>query len=465
MKLSKYNVYVPLNSPARMAVYNTWSGRYCTLPMAIGKALKRQQESGVLDRGCVRMLGGYRDLVTSGILIPDDLDEESVFQRMHDQVKNAEDCLKVLAVLTLNCDFHCQYCYQGPRKFARTSMTMKTASALVKFVGNQLKTKKIKTLIIGLYGGEPLLMPEVGNFIVEGVSRLTAGKGIHVEFSLTTNGNRLLELYGFPLVKKSTAVHLTLDGNRKIHDSVRRTADGEPSYDRILDGLRKLVSANKKITVRIHSNRLNNRQLKEVLDDLSAAGLKPESKATIYLMPISRPCAGRDKGCGEEELQASRAQLLHTAKLLANLPAHPLASLFSRQFHSPVVPLPIRAMVCEYEHIATYTINWNGNVMICPTLGGIRRIVGKLTSRGTIAGNAQSRQFDRDARHRNSACRICPYLPACGGPCLLYPKPKRLEECRESPADYHALVTRYVKHAESQRNAAGVGKRRSRNDT
>jgi uncharacterized protein len=460
MKLSKYNVYVPLNNPVRMAIYNTWSGQYCVLPMAIGKVLQRQQESETMDHGGTHMLGAYRELLTSGILIPDALDEDSVFQRMHEQVKNADDCLKVLAVLTLNCDCQCQYCYQGPRKFAKTSMTPATATGIVKFVGNQLKQKPIKTLIVGLYGGEPLLMPEVGNTIVEGVSRLTAGKNIHVEYSLTTNGNRLVDLYDQPLVNKSTAVHLTLDGNRKIHNSVRFTADGRPTYERVMAGLEKLVAANKKITVRIHSNRLNIKQLKEVLDDLLAAGLKPESKATIYLMPITKPCAGRDKGCGEEDTQATRAQLAHTAKLLANLPSHPLACLFSRQFHSPVVPLPIRAMVCEYEHISTYTVNWNGKIMICPTLGGSRRILGELTSRGTITRNARCREFDQDARHKNSACRDCAYLPVCGGPCLLYPKPKRLEDCCESPADYHELVSRYVKHAEAYSHAQQSGKRR-----
>lgn len=48
------------------------------------------------------------------------------------------------------------------------------------------------------------------------------------------------------------AWQITIDGNRMVHDQVRKTASGKGSYDKIVSGIRLLVANDMKVLVRFN---------------------------------------------------------------------------------------------------------------------------------------------------------------------------------------------------------------------
>ena len=128
--------------------------------------------------------------------------------------------LDVVAVMNLDCNFDCVYCYEGDLKGDRY-MSARTADDLVAFVKQRLTPDKNK-LIVDFYGGEPLLSADRIESLSRKLKASAEAIGVEYRFALVTNGSllkrRLVERLA-PLGLQSAKV--TLDGPAEVHDQYR----------------------------------------------------------------------------------------------------------------------------------------------------------------------------------------------------------------------------------------------------
>jgi uncharacterized protein len=130
--------------------------------------------------------------------------------------------------LTHRCNLRCSYCYTGDKVNRR--MTRETAFEAIDFLADQSEDRCVATF----FGGEPLLE---GDLLKEVVLYSREKYGGKIDFRVNTNGT-LLDSDWFTFFKEHR-LHfaVSLDGNRAQHDTSRKFAGGDGSYDRIADKL------------------------------------------------------------------------------------------------------------------------------------------------------------------------------------------------------------------------------------
>ena len=158
-------------------------------------------------------------------------------------------------VMTYDCNFRCQYCFEGENHIKKDVITPTQVDAALKFAGKELES-------IGLFGGEPLLPSTMSSLMY-----LTS-KAADKTYNITTNGYYLLEFFDVLSKVKVSDVMVTLDGDEKTHDSRRFLANGEPTYQKIMIGIQKYIENGIPICIRINVDKSNLEEIKKLRETL-----------------------------------------------------------------------------------------------------------------------------------------------------------------------------------------------------
>ena len=156
---------------------------------------------------------------------------------------NKEDrCRNITFVVTEECNLRCSYCYQANKTFK--TMTKETAKQAVDFI---LDKKLINgyydpdtspSVILDFIGGEPLLNIDIIDYIVEYFKFKTFEMNHpwseNYFINITTNGTLYNNKNVQDFLKRNKGkvnTGITIDGNKRLHDSCRKFPDGSGSYD------------------------------------------------------------------------------------------------------------------------------------------------------------------------------------------------------------------------------------------
>lgn len=188
----------------------------------------------------------YDFLIKARILVDNQEDDLNVY--LADVLKNRYNSSDMaLTILpTRGCNFGCIYCYEQDRP--NVLMNEQTEKAIVKFV---CSNSNLKRLSVVWYGGEPLL-----NF--DSMVRLTKMfKQLNIEYSAKIVSNGYLLTKEKADLMKDLAIRniqITFDGSEEIHNQRRFLLGGQPTYRKIMDNLKYLLSIDKEITIDIRTN-------------------------------------------------------------------------------------------------------------------------------------------------------------------------------------------------------------------
>lgn len=188
----------------------------------------------------------YDFLIKARILVDNQEDDLNVY--LADVLKNRYNSSDMaLTILpTRGCNFGCIYCYEQDRP--NVLMNEQTEKAIVKFV---CSNSNLKRLSVVWCGGEPLL-----NF--DSMVRLTKMfKQLNIEYSAKIVSNGYLLTKEKADLMKDLAIRniqITFDGSEEIHNQRRFLLGGQPTYRKIMDNLKYLLSINKEITIDIRTN-------------------------------------------------------------------------------------------------------------------------------------------------------------------------------------------------------------------
>ncbi len=338
-----------------------------------------------------------------GFLVSDPETERlEMLDAMEAANRRTREC-RITAVLNLDCNLACRYCFEGNRK-GKHYMSADTAGALVEFALRN-SIERGMDLAVDFYGGEPLLSLDLIRDISRRLKRAAETKGVGYSSNLVTNGTLFTGKVAGELVELGLkSAKITLDGPRENHDAWRPFVSGKGSFDVIMKNLKEVCGMVKILTGGNYT-RENYREFPRLLDTFPAEGITPDKLASVVFVPVSKTLEEYvlpefSEGCvSQDEPWLTEAGIYLREETLR------------RGFATPKVV----ASACFIENKHSFVVNHEGSLYKCPAFIGRKDLeVGDLWS--GVRDYRESHSLDV---WKKDECLDCPYLPLCFGGCRL----------------------------------------------
>src|SRR5207237_6598587 len=175
-------------------------------------------------------VGGFREeewdafkvLADNGFLVASrDADRRNLNAYLN-EVKGDTSELNVTVLTTLQCNFACDYCFQGDHgdynKHA-DKMSPDTSEQVARWIDARMDELHPKRLTVTFFGGEPLVNLPALYDLAERAWKSTQARGIELTIGIISNGLLLTEELVDRLVPFGlNYVKITLDGDRDTHN-------------------------------------------------------------------------------------------------------------------------------------------------------------------------------------------------------------------------------------------------------
>jgi uncharacterized protein len=137
------------------------------------------------------------------------------------------------------CNLGCKYCFFLSKEnlYPGSSFCM-TDDILEEYIRQYIQSQCVPEATISWQGGEPMLMGlDFFRRSVEYVERYKK-PGMTIHYTMQTNGTLLDDEWCQFFRENGFLVGLSLDGPRELHDAYRVDKGGNPTFDRVMRGLR-----------------------------------------------------------------------------------------------------------------------------------------------------------------------------------------------------------------------------------
>jgi len=431
MQPSIFNLRVPLPRD-EVFLMNTITDAQLVVSTDVAALLDRM-EKGVLagpddeERSAIDLLWENGFLVESR-----DADRRRLDDYL-DGVKSSAHELNVTVLTTLQCNFACDYCFQGDHGDYNTyadRMSLDTASRIAGWIERQMDTVCPERLVLTFFGGEPLLNVPVMYALAERVSQAAGARHIQIYINIITNGLLLTPDVVDRMVPLGlNGIKITLDGDRDAHNRMRPLRGGQGTFDRIVENIRK-VAGRCRISIGGNFDESSVDSYPALLDFLAAqefadklvkvnfkpvqrVGAAPVPKGIIPLTPVgagAKPLngtcmtiagAGHGSTCDScDFLDDKMAFLREETKRHGFTP------------HDGVHNGP-----CHVHMQHAHTIGPDGSLYPCPGFTGqLATSVGHIDNRSDAARESTRERFLRLSPWKE--CGDCAYIPVCAGGCV-----------------------------------------------
>lgn len=149
----------------------------------------------------------------------------------------------LVLMVTHGCNLRCRYCYTG-RKFRR-SMRPQVGRAAIDCAIRSIQPGGI--LELGFFGGEPLLVPELVEELLEYATQAADASALELRVGLTTNGTATTKAAWRVMLRPEVHLAVSHDGLPQIHDRHRRRRDGSATSFQVSETLRTLIEAGRAV--------------------------------------------------------------------------------------------------------------------------------------------------------------------------------------------------------------------------
>jgi uncharacterized protein len=430
-----FNVQVPLPDRDQVFLMNTFSDAQLVATPDVTGLLER------IARGEHAFGDDERDtlatLVDNGFVVESRESEKLALRDYFTNVREDTEHMKLTVLTTLQCNFACDYCFQGDHgdynKFA-AKMTLETAARVIAWVERRLDEVRPDRFTLTLFGGEPLLNLPVGYYLAEQCHALCEARGIRQSISIITNGLLLtpevvdrLKPYGLFGIK------VTLDGDRDTHNRMRPLRGRQGTFDKIIENVRRVAD---KVAITIGGNfdesswdsypaLLEFLREQEFADKIARINFKPIVKAPEPELPKgfipltvvgtnNKPLGGTcmtSAGAGGGRTESTPCDSCHFAD--------EKMSFLREETRKHGFPTPdgVHMGPCEIHRRHAYTIGPEGSLYACPGFTGeATESTGHIDGREETWRAAAAERFDRLSAHKE-ACGDCSFIPVCGGGC------------------------------------------------
>lgn len=157
---------------------------------------------------------------------------------------------QIVFEVTDSCNLNCTYCgygkmFQITDERGNNNLHIENAQKLLNYIFS-LKAKSNKNkLMIGFYGGEPLLNINFIQQIIEIISKLNSKNILDIEYSMTTNAT-LIHKHLDLLIKHKIHLTISIDGNKFNHSYRIFGKEKNNSFDKVIGNIDLIKKKDKK---------------------------------------------------------------------------------------------------------------------------------------------------------------------------------------------------------------------------
>lgn len=403
MKFSQYNLIISDMKNTKDIVFNTLSGHCFTISKKISKIINNGVPSE-LDKET------YNNFLKYNLIIPNEIDETKIFHYYYNKTKFSGQYISSTVLLTWACNLACIYCFEGAGVKIQ-SMNQNMADRYIKFMINQAESRSAKSMYINLFGGEPLININIGFYILEKLKSYCDKKDIEFACGMITNGTLLTDGILDKLeALNCISIQVTLDGMKETHDNRRLYKDGSGSFDKVINGIRKLAKRNKiRTVIRINVDKANINDAYKLLKFLG----KNQEKLTNCFIDFgivrgsTAACSAYSGNCFSD---------IEIGDVLDDL--WNMASI--EGFFVNTRPAK-RWTYCGVYSDNQFTVTPDCGIYKCWEHAGIEEhLMAYIDEYGQLV-DVKYPFFDWMSKNPLEAeeCKRCVYLPACGGGCVV----------------------------------------------
>ena len=433
MESSMFNVRVPLDAIAgrdEVFLMNTFTDAQLIVSRDVAALLDR-----VDARAVDALTGDEREalstLADEGFLVHDRASERVRLRDYFREIRESEDQLRVTVLTTLQCNFACDYCFQGDHgDYNKTAakMSMETAARVAAWTEERLDAVAPESFVLTLFGGEPLLNLPVAYYLAERLWYASQARGVRMLINVITNGLLLtpdvvdrLAPYGL------NAVKITLDGDHDTHNRMRPLRGGQGTFDRIIENVRRVAG---KCRISIGGNfdetsvdsypaLLDFLREQEFADKIARVAFKPvirepKPQQPKGLIPLTVVGAGGKPLNGTCMTSAGGGtSICDNCNFLDEKMTFLRDETKKRGFATTD---GVHMGPCEIHRQHAHTIGPDGALYACPGFtGDPQQSTGHIDGRRETRRETAAMRFDAIAAWKN--CDDCAFIPVCAGGC------------------------------------------------
>ena len=432
MQPSIFNLRVPLAGRDEVFLMNTLTDAQLVVSSDVAALLDRcaadrepactGEEREALDQ-----------LQEHGFLVGGREDDRRALDQYFQSLRHDTSELQVTVLTTLQCNFACDYCFQGDHgdhnKFAE-KMSLEMAGRVADWVDRQLDRLRPERFTLTFFGGEPLLNLPVMYTLAERAHRSAQARGTTLAISIITNGLLLTPEIVDRLVPYGLrGVKITLDGDRDTHNRMRPLRGGQGTFDRIVENVRRVAG---RVPIAIGGNfdessvdsypaLLDFLAGQEFADKLVKVNFKPviatrppAPKGLLPLTPVD--AAGKPlNGTCMTSAGAGSGSMCDNCDFVDEKMA-----FLRRETKRRGLPTPdgVHMGPCQIHKQHSHTIGPDGSLYACPGFTGeLGLSIGHVDGRREQQRETARRQFDSLGPWES--CGDCAFIPVCAGGCLV----------------------------------------------
>lgn len=392
MKQSKYNCILQDNTG--MVIYNAATDQLVALTPQLANIFNEGKATPEKIKAQHAEL--YDHLLQKGIFVCDDADETEAYIRKREEYERSSGEYTITINPTLACNMSCWYCYESHKNMPAMSADVKQSVLLL--IDKLLADNKLKKLNLSFFGGEPLLyFDKVVVDIINHAKMQCKAFDAKLSIHFTTNAYLLTDNVLKQLEGLDVFFQITIDGGKQVHDSVRKTKGGEPTYARIVEHIHQTLSRGFSVGVRFNYTAKSIPSFIDVVKDFSH--LQQEQKQLVNFT-FQRVWQDNEGDASQVEQQVEHIER-----------AFEQAGLFVNNAKSYIVPY------CYADGVNTAVVNYNGDLFKCTARDfAPKSKEGTLAADGTLRWNERLRKR-MSIRHGSDTCLQCCIYPICHGGC------------------------------------------------
>lgn len=392
MKQSKYNCILQDNTG--MVIYNAATDQLVALTPQLANIFNEGKAAPEKIKAQHAEL--YDHLLQKGIFVCDDADETEAYIRKREEYERSSGEYTITINPTLACNMSCWYCYESHKNMPAMSADVKQSVLLL--IDKLLADNKLKKLNLSFFGGEPLLhFDKVVVDIINHAKMQCKAFDAKLSIHFTTNAYLLTDNVLKQLEGLDVSFQITIDGGKQVHDSVRKSKGGEPTYARIVEHIHQTLSHGFPVGVRFNYTAKSIPSFIDVVKDFSH--LQQEQKQLVNFT-FQRVWQDNEGDASQVEQQVEHIER-----------AFEQAGLFVNNAKSYIVPY------CYADGVNTAVVNYNGDLFKCTARDfAPKSKEGTLAADGTLRWNERLRKR-MSIRHGSDTCLQCRIYPICHGGC------------------------------------------------
>jgi len=292
LKTNPYNFLIPVKEENQIILYNSLTSGLEILNFESGQFLleKSQYSSFEYDDEKERYNELIRYLYDKEYLIDHDKDIKTLFSRYTDenQYKFAKT-INLTIGTTITCNMGCSYCFE----FVKPNHTLKddkVKKGIKDYIEDLIlkSGKKIETLSITWYGGEPLINVKAIEDLTVSLTEVAQKYNLKYVSNIITNGIYLTEK-NIKILEDCNvhSVQITIDGAKETHDKKRPLKQvNKKNYEVILENLSKVPLDSKiNFLIRVNIDKEVAASIDQFLDDLNDLGIWPNRFRKVSFDP------------------------------------------------------------------------------------------------------------------------------------------------------------------------------------